>query len=101
MRAGIRDTNTTASKSYVVRDAGTGGRPGKVYKTYAYTLRCLLEALEDARLRSCAGPPQVVTVVTGKVSTVIRRYERGHEVPVTSLPEPAQPARPRPDDAPD
>lgn len=95
MRAGMRDAKITVSKSYVVRDAGTGSRLGRIYKTYPYTLRCLLEALDEARLRSCAGPPQVVTVVTGRVSTVIRRYASGREVPVTSLAEPAQPARPR------
>ncbi|MBV9384591.1 MAG: hypothetical protein JOY82_23895 [Streptosporangiaceae bacterium] len=86
MRAGTRD-DSTASKSYAVRDVGTGSRLGTVYRTYPYTLRSLLEALDDARLRSYAGPPQVVTVVTGRQSTVIRRYEHGCEVAI--MPPPA------------
>ena len=72
----------TAARSYTVRDAGTGTRLGKVYKTYPYTLRSLMEALEDARLRSYNGPLQIVTVVTGRQSAVIRRFESGHEVHV-------------------
>jgi hypothetical protein len=75
----------TVGKSYAVRDADTGTRLGKVYKTYPYTLRSLLEALEDARLRSYNEPPQVVTVVTDRQSIVIRRYEGGRELPRTSL----------------
>lgn len=53
---------------------------GKVYRTYPYNLRSLLEALNDARLRSFDEGPQVVTVVTGRSSQVIRRYEHGKEV---------------------
>jgi hypothetical protein len=68
-----------ASKSYAVRDAGTVGRLGKIWKTYPYSLRSLLEALDDAHLRSINGGPQVVTVVTGQHSQVIRRYEHGKE----------------------
>lgn len=48
----------TASKSYAVREAGTGNRLGKVWKTYPYNLRSLLEALDDARLRSINRGPQ-------------------------------------------
>jgi len=65
------------SRAYAVRDAGSASRLGKVYKTYPYTLRSLLEALDDARLRSLNKGPQVVTVVTGRQSQVIRRYQHG------------------------
>lgn len=71
------------SRAYVVRDAGTHDRLGKVYRMYPYTLESLLEALDEARLRSYNGPPQVVTVVADRQSTVIRRFEHGREVPVT------------------
>ena len=54
------------SRAYVVRDAGTAGRPGKIRNTYPYSLRDLLQALEDARLRSLTSGPQVVAVVTGR-----------------------------------
>jgi hypothetical protein len=39
-----------------------------------------LKAIEDARLRSFNGPPQVVTRVTGREPAVIRRFEKGREV---------------------
>jgi len=74
---------STGSRAYVVREAGTPGKLGKVYRMYPYTLESLLEALDEARLRSYNGPSQVVTMVTGRQSTVIRRYEHGREVPVT------------------
>jgi hypothetical protein len=67
------------TRSYAVRDAGPPSRLGKIYRTYPYDLRSLLEALDDARLRSFSEGPQVVTVVTGRRSQVIRRYERGKE----------------------
>ncbi|WP_300605940.1 hypothetical protein [Trebonia sp.] len=73
----------TGSRAYVVRDAGSPGRLGKVYRMYPYTLQALLQALDEARLRSYNGPPQVVTVVADRQSTVIRRFEHGREVPVT------------------
>jgi len=73
-----------SSKSYAVRDAGTPSRLGRVYKTYPYTLESLLEAMDEARLRSYHGGPQVVTIVTSRQSTVIRRYEQGRLVPVKS-----------------
>jgi hypothetical protein len=50
-----------------------------VWKTYPYDLRSLLEALEDARLRSFHEGPQVLTVVAGRESQVIR-HEHGKEV---------------------
>jgi hypothetical protein len=67
------------SKSYAVREAGTAGRLGKVRKTYPYDLRSLLEALSEARFWSVAGGPMVLTVVTGRHSQVIRRFEEGKE----------------------
>ncbi len=72
------------ARSYAVRDAGSPSRLGKVYRTYPYDLESLQEAIEQARLRSYYGPPQVVTRVTGRRSTVIRRFERGREVRVTA-----------------
>jgi len=59
-----------AGGAYVVRDDGAG-TPGNVDKLYPYTLRGLTEALEEARFRSFAGPPQVVAGLGG------RRHE-GH-----------------------
>jgi hypothetical protein len=76
------------SRAYAVRDAGTPRRLGKVYKLYPYTLVALLEALEEARFRSFSGPPQVVTRIEGRRSTVIRRYEHGREVPITRITPP-------------
>jgi hypothetical protein len=64
------------ARGYAVRDAGTPSRLGKIYKTYPYDLRSLLEALEQARLRSFNEGPQVVTIVTGRQNQVIRRYPR-------------------------
>ena len=68
------------ARGYAVRDAGMPSRLGKIYKTYPYDLRSLLEALEQARLRSFNQRPQVVTVVTGRQNQVIRRYEHGKQV---------------------
>ncbi len=67
------------SRAYAVRDAGSASRLGKVHETSPYTLRSLLEALDEARLRSLDEGAQVVTVVTGRQSQVIRRYEHGKE----------------------
>lgn len=64
-------------KSYIVRAAGTPSRPGRVFKVYPYTLRDLLEAIDDARLRSYGHGPQVVAVAEGRRRTVIRRFEDG------------------------
>lgn len=77
-----------AGGAYVVRDedAGArgespGARPGNVDKLYPYTLKGLTEALDEARFRSFAGPPQVVMVMGEGGMRVIRRYERGRERP--------------------
>jgi hypothetical protein len=68
---------STPRRSYAVRDAGSPSRLGKVYKTYPYTLDALLQVLEEARLRNFNEGPQVITVVTGRSSQVIRRCEGG------------------------
>jgi hypothetical protein len=64
----------------MVRDAGSASRMGKVYKIYPYTLKALLEAIDDARFRSYAEVPQLVLRVDGRQWTVIRRFEHGREV---------------------
>jgi hypothetical protein len=71
-----------AGKAYVVRDADSDVPSGEVTQVYAYTLKGLTTALEDARLRSFGGTPQVVVVLTDGESTVIRRFDHGHGVPV-------------------
>jgi hypothetical protein len=83
---------TTAGRAYVVRDADGGS--GEVTQVYAYTLKGLTTALEDARFRSFHGVPQAVVVMRDGRSEVIRRFESGHEVPLPSLrsPPPALPA---------
>ena len=68
-----------ARGAYVVRDDGPGGPSGNVDKLHPYTLKGLLEALEEARFRSFAGPPQVVMVMGEDGMRVIRRYEHGRE----------------------
>jgi hypothetical protein len=73
----------TGSKSYVVRHAGSPSRLGKVWKTYPYTLRALLGAIEDARLQSYNNGPHVLAVVNDRKTRIIRRFELGREVPVT------------------
>jgi hypothetical protein len=77
---------TTVGQAYVVRAAGTGPEPGEVTQVYPYTLQGLTRALEEARFRSFGDMPQVVAIMTGGKSRVIRRFEDGHEVPVTPLP---------------
>jgi hypothetical protein len=91
---------TTAGRAYVVRDADGGS--GEVTQVYAYTLKGLTTALEDARFRSFHGVPQAVVVMRDGQSAIIRRFESGHEVPLPSLrsappargPFPASPASP-------
>ena len=79
---------TEAGKGYVVRDAETtGGKGSKVDQLYPYTLRGLTEALEEARFRSHTGSPQVLAVLGVRNTRVIRRFERGREVPVPPLAE--------------
>jgi hypothetical protein len=80
---------TMAGRAYVVRDADGG--PGEVTQVYAYTLKGLTTALEDARFRSFHGAPQAVVVMRDGHSVVIRRFEQGHEVPLAPLPQPRQP----------
>jgi hypothetical protein len=76
-----------AGAAYVVRDESTG-TPGNVDKLYPYTLRGLTDALEEARFRSFAGPPQVVAVMGDSGMKVIRRYEHGRESPPPGAPPP-------------
>ena len=56
-------------RAYVVRDAGSPSRMGKVYKVYPYTLKALLEAIDDARFRSYAEVQQLVVRVDGAKAT--------------------------------
>ena len=71
-----------AGGAYVVRDENAGTTPGNVDKLYPYTLKGLTDALEEARFRSFAGPPQLVMVVTERGMKAIRRYSRGRESPI-------------------
>jgi hypothetical protein len=71
-----------ARLAYLVRDAGSSSRPGRVLRMYPYTLRALLDALDEARFRSCREGPQLVIKVEGTTRVVFRRYEGGREVPI-------------------
>jgi hypothetical protein len=71
-----------ARLAYLVRDAGSPSRPGRVFKMYPYTLRALLNALDDARLRSYSEGPQLVIRVEGTTRVVFRRYDGGREAPI-------------------
>lgn len=84
-----------AEAKYVVREAGTPRRPGKIHKTYPYNLTSLIEAMDDARLRSFTGSAQVVVRVNGPERIAFRRYEHGREVAVSPDPdrEPGEPPR--------
>jgi hypothetical protein len=83
-----------AGGAYVVRDEGVGtvpgntapGNTGNVDKLYPYTLKGLTDALEEARFRSFAGPPQVVMVLGESGMRIIRRYSRGRESPPRNAP---------------
>ena len=75
-----------AGAAYVVRDEGGRTTLGTVDKLYPYTLRGLTDALEEARFRSFAGPPQVVMVMGESGMKVIRRYEHGRESPPREVP---------------
>jgi len=70
-----------ARGAYVVRDDDPDAPSGNVDKLYPYTLKGLLEALEEARFRSAAGPPQVVVAKGEDGMRVIRRFSHGREVP--------------------
>jgi len=76
----------TGGKAYVVRDADPDADAGEVARVYPYTLNGLKQALDEARFRSYAGQPQLLAVLAGAETKVIRRYEHGKEVPVTPLP---------------
>ena len=69
-----------AAGAYVVRDDGAGAQ-GNVDQLFPYTLRGLTDALEEARFRSFAGPPQLVLVMAEAGLKIIRRYEHGREAP--------------------
>lgn len=69
-------------RAYVVREAEAEAGTGEVTRVYPYTLKGLTEALEEGRFRSMGGDAQVVAVMTDGRSTIIRKYESGHEVPV-------------------
>lgn len=66
-------------RGYIVRPADA---PGEVASIYPYTLKALLQAMEDARFQSFAGGPQELVKTEGSQQTVIRRYEGGREVPL-------------------
>jgi hypothetical protein len=71
-------------RAYVVEDADPRTGPDvRAQIEYPYTLRGIENALTDAAFRSIGGPAQVIKVVSGDHSRVIRRYEHGREVPVT------------------
>ena len=82
-----------AGRAYVVREAseaneasetgknGGGTGSGSVDRLYPYTLKGLTDALEEARFRSFAGTPHVVAVAADSGIKIIRKYERGQEVP--------------------
>jgi hypothetical protein len=75
-----------ARGAYVVRDDDPGAPSGNVDKLYPYTLKGLVEALEEARFRSSGGPPQVVVAKGENGMRVIRRFERGREAMSDSAP---------------
>ncbi|HSZ42225.1 MAG TPA: hypothetical protein VK817_19890 [Trebonia sp.] len=50
---------------------------------YPYTLKGLTEALDEARFLSMSGPAQVLVLLADGRGTVIRKYEKGREIPVT------------------
>jgi hypothetical protein len=78
--------------AYVVRDAGENTGSANPDGLYPYTLHGLLAAMEDARMRSFGeSPPQELLVIPAKgPRRVIRRYERGHEVPGSRLRRPSE-----------
>jgi hypothetical protein len=77
----VRDDDAGARGARGARGDSPSTRPGNVDKLYPYTLRGLTDALEEARFRSFAGPPQVVVVMGEGGMRVIRRYEQGRERP--------------------
>lgn len=81
LAAGEGAVMARAGGAYVVRDESAGGGSGNVDKLYPYTLKGLTDALEEARYRSYAGPPQVVLTMAEGGMRLIRRYEHGRETP--------------------
>jgi hypothetical protein len=65
-------------RCYIVRDDGTE----HVHKTFPCNLRGLIEALEEARFRSYAGPSQLVIRDDEDGRRIIRRFDHGYEAPV-------------------
>lgn len=75
-----------AGSAYVVRAQDAGAPSGNVDKLYPYTLKGLTDALEEARFRSFAGPPQVVLVKAESGLRPIRRYANGREADAGDAP---------------
>jgi hypothetical protein len=67
------------ARTYLVRDESPDKLPRHVDQVHPYTLRWLLAALEEARLRSYGDNPQLVLAREGNASRVIRRFEHGLE----------------------
>lgn len=68
-------------RTYLVVDEAPDRLPRHVDQVHPYTLRGLLAALEDARLRSYGDNPQLLIARDGEESRVVRRFEHGREVP--------------------
>lgn len=69
-------------KTYLVTDEAPERIPRHVDQVYPYTLRGLIAALEEARIRSFGDNPQLLLAREGEASTVIRRFEHGLETEV-------------------
>lgn len=72
----------TPAKTYLVRDEAEDRLPRHADQVHPYTLRGLLAALEDARLRSYGDNPQLLIARSGEESRVVRRFEHGVETEV-------------------
>ena len=70
------------AKTYLVVDEAPDRIPRHVDQVYPYTLRGLVSALEEARIRSYGDNPQLLIARHGGESRVIRRFEHGHETGV-------------------
>jgi hypothetical protein len=70
------------ARTYLVRDEAPDRLPRHVDQVHPYTLRGLLAALEDARLRSYGDNPQLLIAREGEASRIVRRFEHGHETDV-------------------
>lgn len=67
------------SRVYVVRDAGPSGESRHPDQLRPYTLRGLLDAIADARLRSRSGTPQELYAREPWGWRLLRRYEDGRQ----------------------